>query len=71
MPGQPVIESSSARWRQLGRYLWAGTGCLGPIGTVEQGRRFNAVSTSGDVVGRCRSLRDAEALLEQGAEAAR
>jgi hypothetical protein len=61
--------SSEFEWRQFGRYLWAGTGELGPVGTVEHGRRFTAIDVAGSVVGRCRNLADAQALLEHIAAA--
>ena len=51
-------------WRQLRQYLWAGAGMHGPVGTIEQGHRFTAIDTDGGVVGRCKSLQDAQALLE-------
>jgi hypothetical protein len=59
----------TTQWRRISTYLWAGTGACGPVGTVEQGRRFKAVDTSGNLVARCRDLDEAQALLEQLAAA--
>ena len=69
VPKHTTGAVSEIEWRQLGRYLWAGTGELGPVGTIEQGHRFTAINKGCEVVGRCRSLRDAQALLEHLAAA--
>jgi hypothetical protein len=57
-------ESSRYEWRRFGRYLWAGTSATGPVGTVEQGRRYAAIDVGGIVVARCKQLEDAQGLLE-------
>ncbi|WP_297344872.1 hypothetical protein [Amnibacterium sp.] len=60
---------SICEWRRLGEYLWVGTGPWGPIGTVERGRRYKAVDTTGTLLARCHDLGEAQALLEHLAEA--
>jgi hypothetical protein len=69
MPKHAAIDQPDTEWRRLGGTLWAGRGPDGPVGTVERGWRYKAVDTEGLLVGRCRELREAEALLEQLAEA--
>jgi hypothetical protein len=67
MPKHAAIDPSELtdmEWRRLGGTLWAGRGPDGPVGTIERGRRYNAVDTEGLLVGRCRRLQEAEALLE-------
>jgi hypothetical protein len=53
----------SVEWRRLGDYLWVGATDEGPVGTIEHGRRFSAIDTSGSVVARCRDLSTAQAAL--------
>jgi hypothetical protein len=60
---EPLTE-----WRRLSHTLWVGHGQHGPVGIVEQGRRFNAVDLEGAVVARCHDLHEAQALLEHLAE---
>lgn len=68
MPKHAAVALSLTEWRRLGTSLWVGTGPHGPLGTVEHGRRFNAVDTEGALVARCRELQEAQALLEHLAE---
>ena len=55
-------------WRHFGSDLWAGAAEFGPVGTIERGRRFTAIDTDGHVLGRSRSLEDAQAMLLSVAE---
>lgn len=64
MPKHAGPAATTAEWRRLGPYLWAGAGQHGPVGTIEHGRRFKAVDPDGVVVGRCQALAEAQALLE-------
>ena len=57
------------QWRHFGSDLWAGAAEFGPVGTIERGRRFIAIDTEGNVLGRSRSLEDAQAMLLSVAEA--
>jgi hypothetical protein len=56
-------ECDRVEWRRLNDYLWAGSSGEGPVGTIERGRRFSAIDTSGEVIARCRDLRTAQAVL--------
>jgi hypothetical protein len=56
-------------WRHFGSDLWAGAAEFGPVGTIEHGRRFTAIDTDGNVLGRSRSLEEAQAMLLRVAEA--
>jgi hypothetical protein len=71
MAKQSAGAPPATEWRRLGSYLWAGTGEYGPVGTIEQGRRFKAVDTEGTVIARCRDLGEAQAVLEHLALAER
>jgi hypothetical protein len=68
MPKHATHEASRCEWRRFGRYLWAGTSESGPVGTIEQGRRYAAIDVGGVVVARCKQLEDAQGLLEHLAE---
>ena len=69
MPKHAGPVCDSVEWRRLNDYLWAGTDDHGPVGTIEHGRRFYAIDTSGAVIARCRDLLTAQAVLADNAEA--
>jgi hypothetical protein len=63
MPEFAGPTCGSVEWRRLGDYLWVGATDEGPVGTIEHGRRFSAIDTSGSVIARCRDLTTAQAVL--------
>ena len=63
MPESAGPACGSVEWRRLNDYLWAGAADDGPVGTIEHGRRYSAIDTSGCVVARCRDLPTAQAAL--------
>ena len=67
MAEHPVEDVPLVEWRHFGSDLWAGRAEFGPVGTIERGRRFTAIDVSGNVLGRSRSLEDAQALLVRAA----
>jgi hypothetical protein len=68
MPEHVEPDCDRVAWRRLSDYLWVGTSDDGPVGTIEHGRRFYAIDTSGSVVARCSDLATAQAALARSAE---
>jgi hypothetical protein len=71
MPKHTGLDRDPVEWRRLSDYLWVGTSDDGPVGTIERGRRFSAIDTSGLVLARCRDLATAQATLAHHAEVLR
>jgi hypothetical protein len=69
MPKHAGPDRDPVEWRRLSDYLWVGTSDDGPVGTIERGRRFYAIDTSGRILARCHDLATAQATLAHHAAA--
>ncbi|MFD1722707.1 hypothetical protein [Amnibacterium endophyticum] len=56
-------RTAPAEWRRLGRFLWSGRRDGRPVGTIEHGRRFVVLGLEGDLLGRFRTLAEAQAAV--------
>lgn len=63
----PAVSLSprGTTWRPLNRALWVGRSEVGPVGTIERGRRYVASDGEGHFRGAYRSLDAAMAAFEQ------
>lgn len=64
MPKHVAATPPDTEWRRLSEFLWVGADPHGPVGIVERGWRFKALDVDGILVARCRSLEEAQSLLE-------
>ena len=63
-------HETTGEWQRQQQHLWVGRRGGMPLGTIEQGRRFTAVSTDGVAIGRFTTLAAAQRALLQPASMA-